>query len=74
VMEAAVTAIPDIHDLLIDSGRVRFTVDSDRVAGILPELARLDVEGLTVAPPSLEDLFLRHYGDELAPVEAEARA
>jgi len=32
------------------------------------------VQGLTVAPPSLEDLFLRHYGDELAPVGAEARA
>ena len=26
-------------------GRVSFTVDSDRVAGVLPELARLDVEG-----------------------------
>ena len=53
---------------------MKFTVDSDRVAGVLPELARLDVQGLTVAPPSLEDLFLRHYGDELAPIEAEARA
>jgi ABC-2 type transport system ATP-binding protein len=76
--EAAVAAIPDAHDLVVDSGRVRFTVDSDRVAAVLPELARLQVQGLTVAPPSLEDLFLRHYGDELASVEAveteEARA
>jgi ABC-2 type transport system ATP-binding protein len=32
------------------------------------------VQGLTVAPPSLEDLFLRHYGDEVAPVEEGARA
>jgi ABC-2 type transport system ATP-binding protein len=72
--EAAIIAIPGTHDLVIDSGRVRFTVDSDSVAGILPELARLGVQGLTVAPPSLEDLFLRHYGDELAPVEAEVRA
>jgi ABC-2 type transport system ATP-binding protein len=54
------------HDLLIDHGRVSFTVDSDRVAGVLPELARLDVKGLTVSPPSLEELFLRHYGDEFA--------
>lgn len=72
--ESAIAAIDGTHDLIIDSGRVSFTVDSDRVAGILPELARLDVQGLTVAPPSLEDLFLRHYGDELAPVEEEARA
>ena len=72
--EAAVTAIPGVHDLVIDSGRVRFTVDSDHVAGVLPELARIEVQGLTVAPPSLEDLFLRHYGEELTPAGAEARA
>jgi len=72
--EAGVTALPDTHDLVIDEGRVRFTVDSDRVADVLPDLGRLGVQGLTVAPPSLEDLFLRHYGDELAPVGAEARA
>ena len=72
--EAAVTALPDIHDLVIDEGRVRFTVDSDRVSEFLPDLGRLAVQGLTVAPPSLEDLFLRHYGDEVAPVEEEARA
>ena len=72
--EAAVAALPDIHDLVIDEGRVRFTVDSDRVSEFLPDLGRLGVQGLTVAPPSLEDLFLRHYGDELAPVEEEAPA
>jgi ABC-2 type transport system ATP-binding protein len=58
----------------MDIGRVRFTVDSVRIAAILPELARLQVQGLTVAPPSLEDLFLRHYGDDLTPVEEDARA
>lgn len=72
--ESTIAAIDGTHDLVIDSGRVRFTVDSDRVASVLPELARLEVQGLTVAPPSLEDLFLRHYGDELATVEEEARA
>lgn len=62
----AIDAIEGAHDLVVDSGRVSFTVDSDRVASVLPELARLDVKGLTVSPPSLEELFLRHYGDELA--------
>jgi ABC-2 type transport system ATP-binding protein len=71
--EAAIAAIDGAHDLVVDSGRVRFTVDSDRVAGVLPDLARLHVQGLTVSPPSLEELFLRHYGDELAPAEEEAR-
>ena len=72
--EAAIEALDGTHDLVMDNGRVRFTVDSDRIAAILPELARLQVQGLTVAPPSLEDLFLRHYGDDLTPVEEEARA
>ena len=66
----------DLHDLVIERGRVRFTVDSDRIAALLPELGRLDVHGLTVAPPSLEELFLRHYGGELEYTAAgeEARA
>jgi ABC-2 type transport system ATP-binding protein len=63
-------AIPGAHDVTVAAGRARFTVDSDAVSGVLPELARLEVTGLTVAPPSLEDLFLRHYGDQ---VKAESR-
>jgi ABC-2 type transport system ATP-binding protein len=72
--EGPVSAIDGAHDLVIDNGRVRFTVDSDRIAGVLPELARLGVQGLTVMPPSLEELFLRHYGDDRALVGAEAGA
>ncbi|MGW4928741.1 ATP-binding cassette domain-containing protein [Agromyces sp. NPDC004153] len=64
--QEAIDAIEGAYDLVVDHGRVSFTVDTDRVASVLPELARLDVKGLTVSPPSLEDLFLRHYGDELA--------
>src|SRR3954447_2101025 len=63
VSEDALRAIPDAHDVVADGGRLRFTVDSDAVTRVLPELTRLDVHGLTVAPPSLEELFLRHYGD-----------
>jgi ABC-2 type transport system ATP-binding protein len=62
--------IPGAHDVMVDSGRAHFTVDSDAVTRVLPELARLDVKGLTVNPPSLEELFLRHYGDS---VPAESR-
>lgn len=67
----AASGIPDAHDVTVDEGRVRFTVDSDAIAGMLPELARRGVEGLRIEPPSLEELFLRHYGDEIAaPAEA----
>ncbi|MWB98058.1 ATP-binding cassette domain-containing protein [Agromyces sp. MMS17-SY077] len=68
---AAISALPGAHDVAVDEARVRFTVDSDAVAALLPELGRLGVQGLTVEPPSLEELFLRHYGDELAATGAE---
>ncbi|MEO7016005.1 MAG: ABC transporter ATP-binding protein [Leifsonia sp.] len=71
VTDAQLATLPDAHDLQISNGRVRFTADSDKLAGVLTALATLETKGLTVAPPSLEELFLRHYGDEL--VEANAR-
>jgi ABC-2 type transport system ATP-binding protein len=64
--ERTLAVLDGVHDLAIDDGRVRFTVDSDRIAEVLPALGRLGVQGLTVAPPSLEELFLRHYGDDAA--------
>lgn len=63
--DGAPTALPGVHDLEVADGRARFTVDSDEIAGILPGLAAQNVQGLRVAPPSLEELFLRHYGDDL---------
>ncbi|MGR0320693.1 ATP-binding cassette domain-containing protein [Agromyces sp. ZXT2-3] len=72
--EAAVAALDGAHDVVVSAGRVQFTADSDRIAVLLPELGRLGVQGLTVAPPSLEELFLRHYGDDPALVGAAASA
>lgn len=68
--DAQLSGIPGAHDLALAEGRVAFTVDSDQVPGVLPALGALGVQGLQVAPPSLEELFLRHYGDVLQPEEA----
>ncbi|QEO16116.1 ABC transporter ATP-binding protein [Agromyces intestinalis] len=70
----AAAGLAGAHDLRVDHGRVSFTVDSAAVAGVLPELGRLGVTGLTVAPPSLEELFLRQYGDEIAAGRPGAQA
>lgn len=57
-----------VHDLTSDGGRVRFGADSDRIAEVLPVLGAIGVQGLIITPPSLEELFLRHYGDAPARV------
>ncbi|RGE20009.1 ABC transporter ATP-binding protein [Leucobacter sp. wl10] len=63
---AAVAGLPGAHDAAVADGRARFTVDSDALGPLLPELAARGVAGLRIRPPSLEELFLRHYGDDLA--------
>lgn len=69
---AALAAAPGVHDLAADDGYLRFDVDNARVNDVLRLLADAGVENLTIAPPSLEELFLRHYGDEVRQ-EATAR-
>jgi len=64
--DSAFAGIPQAHDGTVTDGRARFTVDSDDVPAVLPLLAQRSVSGLRIEPPSLEELFLRHYGDDLA--------
>lgn len=55
-----------IHNLVTDGDRLKFEVDNEWIPEVLPLLAEAEVENLTIAPPSLEDLFMRHYGDAAA--------
>ncbi|MET4637848.1 ABC transporter ATP-binding protein [Mycetocola sp. 2940] len=71
--EADLRDIPGSHDLVIDGPRARFTADSDELVDVLPTLAQLRVRGLTVTPPSLEELFLSHYGDLSTDVARQTR-
>lgn len=50
-----------VHDTAIDGSQVKLTVDSVDIPAVLGLLATMDVQALTVAPPSLEELFMRHY-------------
>jgi ABC-2 type transport system ATP-binding protein len=59
--------LPGVHDLAVSTGddgtRIEFAVDNTAMGEVLTALGRLDVRGLTASPPSLEELFTRHYGD-----------
>ncbi|MDF1602372.1 ABC transporter ATP-binding protein [Nocardioides sp. YIM 152315] len=60
-------AAPGVHDLVVEGTRVRFQVDTARLDGALQLLVAGGVRTLTSQPPTLEELFLRHYGDEIEP-------
>ncbi|HJG92522.1 MAG TPA: ATP-binding cassette domain-containing protein [Brachybacterium massiliense] len=70
----ALTAMDGVHDLVAEHGRLRFDLDDGAMHEVLPELTRMEVTGLTITPPSLEDLFLRHYGDDLSDGAARREA
>lgn len=53
--------VPGVHDLAVADGRTRFEVDAGAMAGVLDRLRPLGVLDLTATPPTLEELFLRHY-------------
>ena len=55
----------DVEDLERDGDRMTFTVDGASLGDVLARLVPHGVRSLTATPPSLEDLFLRHYGDQL---------
>ena len=42
---------------------VALSIEPDRNAEVMERLAALGLRSLTASPPSLEELFLRHYGD-----------
>ncbi|WP_187368408.1 ATP-binding cassette domain-containing protein [Ruania zhangjianzhongii] len=52
------------HDITAGDGRTTFTVEPEDTSKVLAVLAKAEVPGVTAHPPSLEELFLRHYGDE----------
>jgi polyether ionophore transport system ATP-binding protein len=53
--------LPGLHDLEVDGARVRCQVDTDKLDALLRRLTSVGVRSLVSQPPTLEELFLRHY-------------
>jgi len=56
-----------VHGLEAHDHQVRFDVDTHELDATLRRLTDAGVRSLVCHPPTLEELFLRHYGDELEP-------
>ena len=55
-------ALPGVHNLSVDGNKVQCDVDRDALTELLQRLSALGVRDLKSQPPTLEELFLRHYG------------
>ncbi|RLP96376.1 ABC transporter ATP-binding protein [Micromonospora sp. CV4] len=53
-----------VHDLRVDGARVRFDVENAALDAALRRLTEIGVRSLVSQPPTLEELFLRHYQAE----------
>ncbi|ARP70972.1 ABC transporter ATP-binding protein [Streptomyces pluripotens] len=58
--------LPGVHDLAVQGHRVRLQVDTDKLDGVLRSLGECGIRSLTSTPPTLEELFLRHYQNDTA--------
>ncbi|MFK0259515.1 ATP-binding cassette domain-containing protein [Streptomyces sp. NPDC090445] len=65
--------LPGIHDVEVQGQRIRLQADTDKLDAVLRSLAASGVRSLTATPPTLEELFLRHYADD-AHAKAAAKA
>jgi len=62
---AQVSKLIGVHDSRVEAEHLVFDVDTDAIDRVLATLTQAGVSSLTVTPPSLEELFLRHYGDRI---------
>jgi ABC-2 type transport system ATP-binding protein len=58
-------SLPGVHDLVVRDTNVKFEVDTSELDGVLKHLTTFGIRSLTSQPPTLEELFLRHYEDDL---------
>ncbi|MFF3675083.1 ATP-binding cassette domain-containing protein [Streptomyces sp. NPDC002120] len=56
--------LPGVHDVEVQGLKVRLQADTDKLDAVLRSLVTSGVRSLTSTPPTLEELFLRHYAGE----------
>jgi ABC-2 type transport system ATP-binding protein len=62
----SVSLWPGVHDARVHDRHGELSVDPGELNQVLGRLVDLEVRSMIASPPTLEELFLRHYGDEMA--------
>ncbi len=56
------TAIDGVHDLVIDGVHLTCQVDTHALGQLMVALSDIGIDSLVTQPPTLEQVFLQHYG------------
>ena len=56
-------SLPGVHGVVVEGHRVHLDVDTAQLDTAMKALSQLGLDSLTSRPPTLEELFLRQYGD-----------
>lgn len=77
-VSAEVTAVPagldridGVHDLVVEGHRISAQVERQGMDPLMQALSAAGIQTLTSQPPTLEELFLRHYGNGGGPADGE---
>ncbi len=63
--------IEGVHNLSVDGNHAHFSVDAEKIDTTMKYLTQFGINSLLSTPPTLEELFIRYYGDEYSPSEEE---
>lgn len=63
-----------IHNLSMEDTHAHFSVDAEKIDSIIKYLTQFGIQSLLSTPPTLEELFIRYYGEEYQSTEEEEMA
>lgn len=69
---AALGELHGVHDIAGEDSSLTFQVDAEHMEGVMRHISQFGVLKLESAPPTLEDLFMRHYDHAGSAQKAEA--
>jgi ABC-2 type transport system ATP-binding protein len=61
IVPTGVDALTGVHEVVVEGNRITASVDSAGLPALMTALGGAGVTALTSQPPTLEELFLRHY-------------
>ncbi|WP_368654113.1 ATP-binding cassette domain-containing protein [Ornithinibacillus sp. 4-3] len=53
--------IEGVYDISYNNNQYRFSIDGSAINHVMKKLSSVNIQSFTAEPPSLEDLFMRHY-------------